>query len=462
MSASTMPETSSNSSGADLAASPPQDYESEQAVLGSAMLSADALATLAETLSAGDLFTQRHQAIYRACLDLFTEGAPVDPITVSAELARRGELDRVGGGPYLHTLTSVVPTATNANYYAELVATQASLRRLGEAGRTIVQTAEFGTRDGAPTPQELLSRAQHALDQVDNTRSRSDVSELSEMAQPALEYLDGMQTGADEANIIPTGLDDLDTVIGGLRPGQMITIAARPGIGKSALGVQFARHAAIRHDRTSVVFSLEMGKNEIMTRVLSAETRVRLQDMRRKGGLSDDDWTRIAATLGEINEAPLLVDDSPNLTITDIRSKARKLQQQRGLHLVVVDYLQLMTSGARVENRQQEVAEFSRQLKLLAKELDVPVVALSQLNRGSEARADKRPMLADLRESGAIEQDSDVVLLMDRPDARATDEDEARPGEADLILAKHRDGPMATVGVVHQLHYSRFSNKTSE
>src|SRR5699024_6935117 len=242
--------------------------------------------------------------------------------------------------------------------------------------------------------------------------------------------------------------------------GQMITIAARPGIGKSALAVQFARHAAIRQQKTSVVFSLEMGKNEIMTRILSAETRVRLQDMRRKGGMSDDDWTQIASKLGEMNEAPLLVDDSPGMTITDIRSKARKLQQQRGLHLVVVDYLQLMTSGSRVENRQQEVAEFSRQLKLLAKELDVPVVALSQLNRGSEARSDNRPMLADLRESGAIEQDSDVVLLMDRPDARATGDDEARAGEADLILAKHRDGPMSTISVVHQLHYSRFSNAT--
>ena len=254
---------------------------------------------------------------------------------------------------------------------------------------------------------------------------------------------------------VPTGFTELDEVTNGLHPGQMIIVAARPGVGKSTLGLDFMRSCSIKHRLASVIFSLEMSKSEIVMRLLSAEAKIKLADM-RSGRMSDDDWTRLARRMSEISEAPLYIDDSPNLTMMEIRAKARRLKQRADLRLVVVDYLQLMSSGKRVESRQIEVSEFSRHLKLLAKELEVPVIAISQLNRGPEQRTDKKPMLSDLRESGSLEQDADMVILLNRPDA--FERDDPRGGEADLILAKHRNGPTKTVTVAHQLHLSRFTN----
>jgi replicative DNA helicase len=233
----------------------------------------------------------------------------------------------------------------------------------------------------------------------------------------------------------------------------MIIVAARPGVGKSTLALDFMRSCSIKHNKASVIFSLEMSKSEIVMRLLSAETEIRLSDM-RAGRMSDEAWAKLANRVGQISEAPLFIDDSANLTMMEIRSKARRLKQKHDLQMIVVDYLQLMSSGKRVESRQQEVSEFSRQLKLLAKELDVPLVAISQLNRGPESRTDKRPQLADLRESGSLEQDADMVMLLYRPDSQ--DKDDERAGEADIILAKHRGGPIDTVQVAHQLHYSKF------
>ena len=252
---------------------------------------------------------------------------------------------------------------------------------------------------------------------------------------------------------VPTGFVELDELTNGLHAGQMIIIAARPGMGKSTLGLDLARAASIKNQLPSVFFSLEMGKSEIVQRLISAEAGVPLNHI-RKGQMGDDDWQRIARKTGEVSSAPLYIDDSPNLTMMEIRAKARRLKQRHDLRLVVVDYLQLMTSGKRVENRQVEVSEFSRSLKLLAKELDVPVVAISQLNRGPEQRTDKKPMLSDLRESGSLEQDADMVVLLHREDAY--ERESPRAGEADLILAKHRNGPTGMVTVAFQGHYSRF------
>jgi replicative DNA helicase len=252
---------------------------------------------------------------------------------------------------------------------------------------------------------------------------------------------------------VPTGFADLDQLTNGLHGGQLIVLAGRPAMGKSTLGLDFCRAASIKHRLTSVIFSLEMSRNEITMRLLSAEARVALHHM-RSGPMSDDDWTRLARTMSTVSEAPLYIDDSPNMSMMEIRAKCRRLKQRGDLRLVVIDYLQLMSSGKRVESRQQEVAEFSRSLKLLAKELDVPVVALSQLNRGPEQRTDKRPQLSDLRESGAIEQDADMVILLHRDDAY--ERESPRAGEADLILAKHRNGPTSNVVVAFQGHYSRF------
>jgi replicative DNA helicase len=254
---------------------------------------------------------------------------------------------------------------------------------------------------------------------------------------------------------VPTGLTELDQLTNGLHPGQMIVLAARPAIGKSTLGLDIARSAAIRHNMASVLFSLEMGRTEITMRLLSAEAGIQLQHM-RKGTMREDDWTRLAATMGKVSDAPLFIDDSPNMSLMEIRAKCRRLKQRHNLKLVVVDYLQLMSSGKRVESRQQEVSEFSRALKLLAKELDVPVVAISQLNRAAEQRGDKRPQMSDLRESGSIEQDADIVILLHREEVY--EKESQRAGEADLIVAKHRNGPTQTIVVAFQGHYSRFTN----
>jgi replicative DNA helicase len=252
---------------------------------------------------------------------------------------------------------------------------------------------------------------------------------------------------------VPTGFTDLDTLTNGLHPGQMIIIAARPAIGKSTMALDICRSASIKHNLTSVIFSLEMSRTEITMRLLSAEAKVPLQNM-RKGTMRDEDWTRVATAMSKVSEAPLFIDDSPNMSLMEIRAKCRRLKQRHDLKLVVVDYLQLMSSGKRVESRQQEVSEFSRALKLLAKEIEVPVIAVAQLNRGPEQRTDKKPMMSDLRESGSLEQDADMVILLHREDAY--ERESPRAGEADLIVAKHRNGPTDTVVVAFQGHYARF------
>jgi replicative DNA helicase len=437
----------------DFGRQPPQDLAAEQSVLGGMLLSKDAIADVLEKLRPGDFYRPAHQNVYDAILDLYGRGEPADAVTVAAELDRRGLLRRIGGAPYVHTLISTVPTAANAGYYAEIVAEKALLRRLVEAGTRVVQYGYAGA-EGADV-NEIVDRAQAEIYDVTERRTSEDFVPLEQLLQPTMDEIDAIASQGGIARGVPTGFTELDECTNGLHSGQMVVIAARPGMGKSTLGLDFLRSCSIKNRMPSVVFSLEMSKSEIVMRLLSAEAKIKLADM-RSGRMSDDDWTRLARRMSEISEAPLYIDDSPNLTMMEIRAKARRLKQKADLRLVVIDYLQLMTSGKKVESRQQEVSEFSRQLKLLAKELEVPVVAMSQLNRGPEQRTDKRPMLADLRESGAIEQDADVVILLHRPDA--FERDDPRGGEADLILAKHRNGPTKTITVAHQLHLSRFTN----
>ncbi|GAB2684516.1 replicative DNA helicase [Nocardia thraciensis] len=822
----------SDSPGEDFGRQPPHDMAAEQSVLGGMLLSKDAIADVVEVVRPGDFYRPAHQAVYDAILDLYGRGEPADPVTVAASLDRRGELKRIGGPPYLVTLTQTVPTAANASYYAEIVAEKAILRRLVEAGTRIVQYGYAGS-DGQDVA-EVVDRAQAEIYEVTERRSSEDYMPLEELLQPTMDEIDSIASRGGMSLGVPTGFTELDEVTNGLHPGQMIIVAARPGVGKalaldtplptptgwttmgevavgdelldaqgrptrvvaatdvmtdrpcyevefsdgtvivadeqhqwltetrhrnqktfaqvrttaeiadtlrchtadrrinhsvvntqplqlpeqdllippytlgawlgegtsavaqlttadpeivtrvegegivaarscvvcgtefipftsevqtcgrscggkvrfvsapvqrticrncgglsiglqpceecrnsigtvqarlrtlgvlgnkhipvhylraserqrrallaglldtdgtvthggaaqftvtgrrlardaaelivglgyrcqistktvggrtelsstaytltfstddrvfglyrkhllhkqrrassstpragsryivdvrrvtavpvrcvevdnadhlylagrsmipthnSTLGMDFMRSASVKHGLSSVIFSLEMSRTEIVMRLLSAEAKIKLGDM-RSGRMSDDDWTRLARRMSEISEAPLFVDDSPNMTMMEIRAKARRLKQRHDLRLVVVDYLQLMTSGKKVESRQQEVSEFSRSLKLLAKELEVPVVAISQLNRGPEQRTDKRPMVSDLRESGSLEQDADMVILLHRPDA--FERDDPRGGEADLILGKHRNGPTATITVAHQLHLSRF------
>src|SRR5262252_642327 len=413
------------------------------------LMSKDAISDVMEVIRPADHYRPAHQLVHEAILELYGRGEPADPVTVSDLLAKRSELARVGGGAYLHTLLASVPTAANAGYYARIVRERAILRRLVEVGTRIVQLGYAGDGDA----DELVDRAQAEIYGVTERRVAEDFLPLSEIMPGALDEIEAIGSRGGVMTGVPTGFVDLDTLTNGLHPGQMVVIAARPAIGKSTLALDLARAAAIKHRLATVMFSLEMSRNEITMRLLSAEARVPLQAM-RTGQLGEDDWTRLARRMSEVVDAPLFIDDSPNMSMMEIRAKCRRLKQRHDLRMVIVDYLQLMTSPRRVENRQQEVSEMSRSLKLLAKEVDVPVVAISQLNRGPEQRNDKRPLLSDLRESGSIEQDSDVVILLHREDAY--ERESPRAGEADLIVAKHRNGPTAVVTVAFQGHYSRF------
>jgi replicative DNA helicase len=428
---------------------PPQDKAAEQCVLGSMMLSKDAIADVVESVRGADFYFPAHETIYEAILDLYSRGEPADAVTVAAELQRRGELARIGGAPYLHTLIASVPSAANAAYYAAIVREKAVLRRLVEAGTRIAQMGYAADGD----VDDVVDRAQAEVYNVTDRRGSEDYRPLSEIMEATLDEIEAIGSHGGQLIGVPTGFADLDALTNGLHPGQLVVVAARPGVGKSILALNLARSASIHHDLTSVIFSLEMSRTEITMRLLAAEARVPLQHM-RQGTMTDDDWARLARKMGEVSGAPLFIDDSPNMTLMEIRAKCRRLKQRHDLRLVIVDYLQLMTSGKKVESRQVEVSEFSRNLKLLAKELEVPVVAVAQLNRGPEQRTDKRPMLADLRESGSIEQDSDMVILLHREDAY--ERESSRPGEADFIIAKHRNGPTATITVAFQGHYQRF------
>jgi replicative DNA helicase len=435
--------------GEEFERTPPHDLAAEQCVLGGMLLSKDAISDVLDVIKAHDYYRPAHQLVHEVILDLYGRGEPADAVTVAAELTKSGDIARVGGAPYLHTLIASVPTAANAGYYARIVRERAILRRLVEVGTRIVQLGYSGDGDA----NELVDRAEAEVYGVTDRRVSEDYLPLSEIMPGALDEIEAIGSRGGTLSGVPTGFADLDALTNGLHPGQMVVIAARPAMGKSTLALDVCRAAAIRSGMTSVLFSLEMSRNEITMRLLSAEARVPLQAM-RTGQLSDDDWTRLARRMSEVVDAPLFIDDSPNMSMMEIRSKCRRLKQRNNLRLVVVDYLQLMTSPRRVENRQQEVSELSRSLKLLAKELDVPVVALAQLNRGPELRGDKKPLLADLRESGSIEQDSDVVILLHREDVY--ERESPRAGEADLHVAKHRNGPTTTVTVAFQGHYSRF------
>jgi replicative DNA helicase len=432
---------------------PPQDLAAEQCVLGSMLLSKDAIADIVEEVRGTDFYRPAHETVYDAVLDLYGRGEPADAVTVAAELQRSGELARVGGAPYLHTLISCVPSAANAAYYAAIVREKAILRRLVEAGTRIVQLGYGAGAGMGGDVDDLVDRAQQAVYDVTERRTSDDYVRLEDVMQQAFDEIEAMGSRGSELYGVPTGFRELDELTNGLHAGQLIVIAGRPALGKSTLGLDILRSASIKHGLTSVMFSLEMGRSEITMRLLSAEARILLAHL-RTGQMTDDDWNRLARKMGEIADAPLFIDDSPNMSMMEIRAKARRLKQRHDLKLVVVDYLQLMSSPKRVENRQQEVAEMSRSLKLLAKELEVPVIAISQLNRGAEQRSDKRPQMADLRESGAIEQDADMVILLHREDFY--EKESPRAGEADFIVAKHRNGPTRDIVALSQLHYSRF------
>ena len=431
---------------------PPQNVDAEMSVLGGMMLSKDAIADVIEILRSADFYRPAHASVYEVVIELFGRGEPADAVTVGAELKKKGELERIGGLPYLHTLVATVPTAANAAYYARIVREQAQLRSLVEAGTRIVQLGY--TTDGADV-EGLINLAQSEVFAISEQRQTTDYTTLEEIVPDLYEELERNANRDGGLDGVPTGFSELDSKLNGLRAGQMIIIAARPGGGKSTLAMDICRSAAVHNNMASAYFSLEMNRTELSMRLLAAESRVFLDRM-IKGELETRDWQAIARTLDKISQAPLIVDDSPNMTMGEIRAKSRRMKQQHGIQLIVIDYLQLLTSGGKaVESRQQEGSEFSRSIKLLAKELEIPIVAVAQLNRDSERRNDRRPQVADLRESGSLEQDADVVLLIHRDDMFNKDSD--RRGLAEIIIGKQRSGPTGTLELEFQGQYARFA-----
>ncbi|MDR1806977.1 MAG: replicative DNA helicase [Propionibacteriaceae bacterium] len=434
---------------------PPQDLAAEQSVLGAMMMSKDAIANVIEIVRGRDFYKPAHELIFDAILNLYGLGEPADPITVAAELTKRGEIGRVGGPIYLHDLLSSVAIAANASYYADIVREKAILRRLVEASIKIAQLGYQAQGDVA----DIVDLAQQTVYEVNDNSLSEDYKPISELLQPTWDEMEALARHGGGLAGVPTGFTELDKLTNGFHPGQMIIVAARPAVGKTTIALDFARCAAIHHGMATAIFSLEMSSMEIMMRLLSAESGVALQSIRT--GNLDDDWERLSNVSSRLSGAPLFIDDSPNLTMMEIRAKARRLKQRHDLKFVVIDYIQLMSSGKRVESRQVEVSEFSRQIKLLAKELGIPVIALSQLNRSPDARNDKKPMISDLRESGSLEQDADLVLLLHRDDVYQPDP-ALRDYMADLIVAKHRNGATRNIKLVFQGHLSRFSNNPDE
>lgn len=429
----------------------PHDLDAEQAVLGAMMLDRKVIDDVAQIVKGRHYYRPVHETIHETILELHAAGEVADPITVHAALERRGEAARCNSPAYLHDLIGAVPTAANAEHYAEII-------REKYVARDFAQTTMRATRDllaGQQDPSAVMAEIQAHISAAESEQAEDGLHLMSASMESTFDYLEAIAENKGKITGVPTGFTDLDHLTQGWHGGQFILIAGRPAMGKTTFGLDLLRAAAIRHHLPSVIFSLEMGRNEINMKILSAESRVGLHLM-RSGAMEDDDWTRLARRMPEVSAGPLFIDDSPNLTLADVRAKCRRLREKHDLRLVVIDYLQLLQAGTsrRFESRQVEVSYISRNLKLLAKELDVPVIALSQLNRGPEQRADKKPAVSDLRESGSLEQDADLVILLHREDAY--EKDSPRSGEADLIVGKHRNGATGTITIASQLHYSRF------
>ncbi|MEX2458225.1 MAG: replicative DNA helicase [Actinomycetota bacterium] len=428
---------------------PPHNLEAEESVLGSMLLSGEAIASVIEIVRAEDFYRSAHEKIFRTALALYGRGEPVDAITVVEELKRKNELGDVGGPLYIHNLVESVPTPASAAYYAKIVAEHALLRRLIDAGSKIISKAYSIPED----PKQAADEAEGLVYAVSRHRDQDEVVPLATLINESIDALEKLHERESAFAGVPTGFTDLDEMMSGLQPGNLLVIAARPGVGKSSFVTNLARNVSVDSGTSVAMFSLEMSRWEIGMRLLCSEARVPWEKI-RAARVAAEDWHHIVEAAEALHEAPLHIIDAGNVNIVDIRAKARRMKSKDGLGLIIVDYLQLMSSHQRHENRQTEIAEISRSLKLLAKELEIPVIAVSQLNRDPERRQDKRPQLSDLRESGAIEQDADVVMFIHRDD----DVDPQVKGTANLILAKHRNGPTGEVKLTFLPHLTQFRN----
>jgi replicative DNA helicase len=431
---------------------PPHNLQAEESVLGAALLSRDAIGIVAELgLTVRDFYSPAHQNIFDAVQALYSSSGPVDVVTVADELRRNGLLDDVGGMERLNELQDATPSVSGAEHYARIVMDTALLRRLIHTAGEITDIA-FGEPDDVVKAVDL---AESKMFQVAEDRAVDSTRDIQILLNEAMDQLEENYERGDSITGVATGYDDLDDLLSGLQPSTLNIVGARPAVGKTAFGLGMATHIAKHDGRPVLVFSLEMGHSELTQRILSSEAKVDSTKL-RTGKLSETDWSKIGLAVGRL-EVPLFLDDNPQVTVMEIRSKARRIKSQHGgLAAIVIDYLQLMSGHGRPENRQLEVSEISRNLKVLARELEVPIVALSQLSRNLEARSDKRPMLADLRESGSLEQDADVVMFLYRDEVYNPESPDK--GSAEVIVAKHRAGPIGTKRLVYLGQYTRFDN----
>ena len=393
----------------DVSRIPPHSVESEQSILGSIILDKDAIITVAETINPGDFYKEAHKIIYESMLRLNSNNEPIDLITLIEELRKEGHLDNVGGISYLTSLSTIVPTTSNVKYYANIVKEKSVMRQLIKASNEIINLGYGGSTD----VQEILDKAEKNIFDISQEKSGDEIKPINLVLQDAYDMIESLYTNKSEVTGITTGFADLNKKINGLQRTDLILVAARPAMGKTAFSLNLVQNAALKGDASVAVFSLEMSKEQLVQRMLSAQSNVELSKI-KTGTLGESDWPRIIDAMAVLSESNIFIDDTPGIKISEIRSKCRRLKIEKGLDLILIDYLQLMEGEGKNENRQQEIAKISRSLKILAKELNCPVVALSQLSRSPELRKDHRPILSDLRESGSIEQDADIVMFLYR------------------------------------------------
>lgn len=430
---------------------PPQNIEAEQAVLGAILLAKEALITVSDMLSPEDFYRVAHQRIYSSMLNISETGEPVDLVTLTAELQSRKDLEEVGGVVYLTDLANAVPTAANVEYYAKIVEEKSIVRRLIKVSTEIASTGYSDSEDVS----ELISSAEKGILEISNKKLSRGFVSIKDIVNEALEQINLLYNSDGEVSGIISGYTDLDRLTTGFQNSDLIIIASRPSVGKTALALNIAQNVGCRGKLPVAIFSLEMAGRQLVQRMISAEGNIDSYRI-RTGTLEDEDWLKLSAAMGSLSDAPIYIDDTPGINIFDIRSKARRLQAEKGLSLIIIDYLQLITVRGKMDNRQQEISEISRQLKSIARELDVPVIALSQLSRAVEQRQDKRPMLSDIRESGSIEQDADLVAFLYREDYY--DSETENKNIVEIILSKHRNGPTGKIELFFMKSYNKFVN----
>ncbi len=433
---------------------PPQNLEAEQSILGAILLDNEALLKALEVISDDDFYRESHRKIFNAMVELFEENEPIDLITITNRLKTKNQLDAVGGVSYLSSLVNTISTSANVRYHCRIVREKSLMRNLIRSATGIVTTAY---EENLPA-DELVDLAEKTIFEISDKRIKAPFSKLKEVIKDSFEMIERLYDRKEAITGVPSGFRDLDELTTGFQPGDLIIVGGRPSMGKTAFALNLAQHVGVELKEPVAIFSLEMSKKQLALRMLCSEAMVDSNSV-RKGFIRKEDWHKLTSAAGKLAEAPIFIDDASNTSVLEMRAKARRLKMEHGLSMVVVDYLQLMRGRGSFERREQEISEISRSLKALAKELDLPVIALSQLNRGVELRQDKRPTLADLRESGAIEQDADVILFLYRDEVYSKN-NRSNVGKAEIIIAKQRNGPTDTVYLTYLSQSTRFADFT--